>query len=154
MMMVTKMMTESWWLLRGGEGSVGGVVTDSRGGGAAKMVARWRWCCGGLEMVETKVMMAWCADCGGSSSRWWCDVDGGRDGVGVESGRRRRLVVYVLTSLMPKLVKDATVEAIRKREKWENDDYICRGHILNDMSDSLFDVYTNVELAKGVVGFT
>nr|GEV72242.1 zinc finger, CCHC-type [Tanacetum cinerariifolium] len=29
-----------------------------------------------------------------------------------------------------------------------NDDYICRGHILNGMSDSLFDVYTNVELAK------
>nr|GEW40885.1 putative zinc finger, CCHC-type [Tanacetum cinerariifolium] len=57
-------------------------------------------------------------------------------------------VVYVLTTLMPKLVKDATVEAIRKKEKCENDDYICRGHILNGMSDSLFDIYTNVELAK------
>nr|GEV16136.1 RNA-directed DNA polymerase, eukaryota, reverse transcriptase zinc-binding domain protein [Tanacetum cinerariifolium] len=34
------------------------------------------------------------------------------------------------------------------RAKWENDDYICRGHILNGMSDSLFDVYTNVESAK------
>nr|GEV63269.1 zinc finger, CCHC-type [Tanacetum cinerariifolium] len=31
--------------------------------------------------------------------------------------------------------------------KWKNDDYICRC-ILNGMSDSLFDVYTNVELAK------
>ncbi|GJS86460.1 zinc finger, CCHC-type containing protein [Tanacetum coccineum] len=40
------------------------------------------------------------------------------------------------------------VEAIRIRAKWENDDYICRGHILNGMSDSLFDVYTNVESAK------
>ncbi|GJY91339.1 zinc finger, CCHC-type containing protein [Tanacetum coccineum] len=57
-------------------------------------------------------------------------------------------VVYVLTTLMPELLKDATVEAIRIRAKWENDDYICRGHILNVMSDSLFDVYTNVELAK------
>nr|GEY67436.1 hypothetical protein [Tanacetum cinerariifolium] len=37
---------------------------------------------------------------------------------------------------------------IRIRAKWENDDYICRGHILNGMSDSLFDVYTNVESAK------
>ncbi|GJX18499.1 putative disease resistance RPP13-like protein 1 [Tanacetum coccineum] len=46
------------------------------------------------------------------------------------------------------IVEDATVEAIRIRAKWENDDYICRGHILNGMSDSLFDVYTNVELAK------
>ncbi|GJY95048.1 hypothetical protein Tco_0511409 [Tanacetum coccineum] len=57
-------------------------------------------------------------------------------------------VVYVLTTLMPELLEDATVEAIRIREKWDNDDYICRGHILNGMSDSLFDVYTNVESAK------
>ncbi|GJZ04214.1 hypothetical protein Tco_0537489 [Tanacetum coccineum] len=49
---------------------------------------------------------------------------------------------------MAELLEDATVEAIRIRAKWENDDYICRGHILNGMSDSLFDVYTNVESAK------
>ncbi|GJY93428.1 ribonuclease H-like domain-containing protein [Tanacetum coccineum] len=41
-------------------------------------------------------------------------------------------VVYVLTTPMPELLEDATVEAIRIRAKWENDDYICRGHILND----------------------
>nr|GEW35691.1 hypothetical protein [Tanacetum cinerariifolium] len=57
-------------------------------------------------------------------------------------------VVYVLTTPMPELLKDATVKAIRIRVKWENDDYICMGHILNGMSDSLFDVYTNVESAK------
>nr|GEX65202.1 hypothetical protein [Tanacetum cinerariifolium] len=49
---------------------------------------------------------------------------------------------------MPELLEDETVEAIRIRAKWENDDYICRGHILNGISDSLFYVYTNVELAK------
>nr|GEU31340.1 zinc finger, CCHC-type [Tanacetum cinerariifolium] len=49
---------------------------------------------------------------------------------------------------MPKLLEDATVEAIRIRSKWENNDDICRGHILNGMSDSLFDVYMNVESAK------
>nr|GEV21868.1 hypothetical protein [Tanacetum cinerariifolium] len=57
-------------------------------------------------------------------------------------------VVYVLTTPMPELLEDATMEAIRIRAKWENDDYICRGHILNGMFDSLFDVYTNVESAK------
>nr|GFB14484.1 zinc finger, CCHC-type [Tanacetum cinerariifolium] len=41
-------------------------------------------------------------------------------------------VVYVLTTPMKKLLEDATVEAIRIRAKWKNDDYICRGHILND----------------------
>ena len=30
----------------------------------------------------------------------------------------------------------------------ENDDYICRGHILNGMLDRRFDVYQNVESAK------
>nr|GEV98901.1 zinc finger, CCHC-type [Tanacetum cinerariifolium] len=35
---------------------------------------------------------------------------------------------------MPKLMEDSTVEAIRIRAKWENDDYICRGHILNEES--------------------
>nr|GEV83579.1 zinc finger, CCHC-type [Tanacetum cinerariifolium] len=57
-------------------------------------------------------------------------------------------VVYMLTTLMPELMEDATVEAIRIRAKWENDDYIYRGDILNYMSDSLFNVYTNVESAK------
>nr|GEY50310.1 zinc finger, CCHC-type [Tanacetum cinerariifolium] len=49
---------------------------------------------------------------------------------------------------MPELVEYATMEAIRIRAKWENDDYIYKGHILNGMSDSLFDVYTNVKSAK------
>nr|GFA15201.1 hypothetical protein [Tanacetum cinerariifolium] len=61
-------------------------------------------------------------------------------------------VVYVLTTLMPELLEDATVETIRIKAKWENDDYICRGHILNGMSDSLFDAYTNVESAKELWG--
>nr|GFD21126.1 zinc finger, CCHC-type [Tanacetum cinerariifolium] len=57
-------------------------------------------------------------------------------------------VVYVLTAPMPELLEDSTVEVIRIRVKWENDDYICRCYILNGMSDSLFDVYTNVESAE------
>ncbi|GKB63761.1 zinc finger, CCHC-type containing protein [Tanacetum coccineum] len=57
-------------------------------------------------------------------------------------------VVYVLTTLMTELLEDDTVEVIKRRSKWENDDYICRGHILNGMSDPLFDIYQNVESAK------
>ncbi|KAG7594245.1 hypothetical protein ISN45_Aa01g030140 [Arabidopsis thaliana x Arabidopsis arenosa] len=44
--------------------------------------------------------------------------------------------------------ENVSVEETRKQLKWENDDYICCGHILNGMSDSLFDVYQNVESAK------
>nr|KAJ0206517.1 hypothetical protein LSAT_V11C500250200 [Lactuca sativa] len=60
-------------------------------------------------------------------------------------------VVYVLSTPMPVLpesVEDEPLEATRRRSKWENDDYICRGHILNGMSDSLFDIYQNFEYAK------
>ncbi|GJS25420.1 zinc finger, CCHC-type containing protein [Tanacetum coccineum] len=41
-------------------------------------------------------------------------------------------VVYVLSTLMPELLENDMVEGIRRRSKWENDNYICRGHILND----------------------
>ncbi|GAU31358.1 hypothetical protein TSUD_19030 [Trifolium subterraneum] len=57
-------------------------------------------------------------------------------------------VVYVLSTPIPELEEDETVENLRRRSKWENDDYICRGHILNGMSDPLFDIYQNVESAK------
>ncbi|GKC94260.1 zinc finger, CCHC-type containing protein, partial [Tanacetum coccineum] len=58
-------------------------------------------------------------------------------------------VVYVLTTPMPKDGGDnPTVEQVRKRAKLDNDDYICRGLILNGMSDSLFDIYQNIESSK------
>ena len=41
-----------------------------------------------------------------------------------------------------------TLVVIRKRCKWANNDYIYRGHILNGMSDALFDIYQNVESTK------
>ncbi|GJU30794.1 zinc finger, CCHC-type containing protein [Tanacetum coccineum] len=58
-------------------------------------------------------------------------------------------VVYVLTTPMPEDGGDnPTVEQVRKRAKWDNDDYVCRGLILNGMSDPLFDIYQNVESSK------
>ncbi|GKE63248.1 hypothetical protein Tco_1513615 [Tanacetum coccineum] len=57
-------------------------------------------------------------------------------------------VVYVLSTPSPVWSENETLEMTRKRMKWENDDYICCGHILNGMSDSLFDIYQNAESAK------
>ncbi|GJR17714.1 hypothetical protein Tco_0966241, partial [Tanacetum coccineum] len=45
-------------------------------------------------------------------------------------------VAYVLSTPMPEFVEDEPLEQTRKRCEWENDDYICRGHILNDMSNA------------------
>ncbi|GJV11718.1 zinc finger, CCHC-type containing protein [Tanacetum coccineum] len=49
-------------------------------------------------------------------------------------------VAYVLTKPYPKESKNKTLVASRERLKFENDDFICLGHILNAMSDSLFGV--------------
>ncbi|GJX43402.1 zinc finger, CCHC-type containing protein [Tanacetum coccineum] len=58
-------------------------------------------------------------------------------------------VVYVLTTPMPEDGGDnPTVDQVKKRAKWDNDDYVCRGLILNGMSNSLFDTYQNVETSK------
>ncbi|GJU36423.1 hypothetical protein Tco_1184777 [Tanacetum coccineum] len=41
-------------------------------------------------------------------------------------------MVYVLTTPILEDCENATVEQIRKSAKWDNDDYVCRGLILND----------------------
>ncbi|GJX93795.1 hypothetical protein Tco_0348381 [Tanacetum coccineum] len=57
-------------------------------------------------------------------------------------------VVNALTTPILKDGENATVEQLRKRAKWDNDDYAYRGLILNGMSDPLFDIYQNVESSK------
>nr|GFB33173.1 retrovirus-related Pol polyprotein from transposon TNT 1-94 [Tanacetum cinerariifolium] len=59
-------------------------------------------------------------------------------------------VVYVLSTPSPIWSENETLETTRKRMKWENDDYICRGHILNGMSNSLFDIYQNAKSTKAL----
>nr|GEU47784.1 zinc finger, CCHC-type [Tanacetum cinerariifolium] len=60
-------------------------------------------------------------------------------------------VVYVLRTPAPEYVENEALDQTRKRCKWDNDDYICRGNILNDMSDALFDVYQKLKSAKEMV---
>ncbi|GLU19483.1 hypothetical protein SLE2022_357320 [Rubroshorea leprosula] len=57
-------------------------------------------------------------------------------------------IVYVLTDARPEENENKTLQDTRKRKKWENDDYVCRGCILNGMSDSLFDTYVHESTAK------
>ncbi|GKC58815.1 zinc finger, CCHC-type containing protein [Tanacetum coccineum] len=63
-------------------------------------------------------------------------------------------VVYVLTTLIPEDDgDDPTVEQVRKRNEWDNDDYVSRGLILKGMSDFLFDIYRNVDSSKELWDF-
>ncbi|GKG26354.1 hypothetical protein Tco_0399500, partial [Tanacetum coccineum] len=48
---------------------------------------------------------------------------------GVDFRRWQKKMHFLLSSMS--VVYDATVEQIRKRAKWDNDDYVCRGLILN-----------------------
>ncbi|CAM8877700.1 unnamed protein product [Rhodiola kirilowii] len=57
-------------------------------------------------------------------------------------------VVYVLSTPCPEIGDDGSVVDFRQLSKWENDDYIARGHILNRMFDPLFDLYQNAESVK------
>ena len=57
-------------------------------------------------------------------------------------------VVHVLSADVPTEKEGETVEETRQRVKWVNDDYICHGHILNGLSDPLFDIYLDIETSK------
>ena len=57
-------------------------------------------------------------------------------------------VAYVLKTPYPEEQENETLAQTRERTKWENDDYICKGHILNALADSLFEIYQLVETAK------
>src|ERR1044072_9035722 len=57
-------------------------------------------------------------------------------------------VVYVLNTIRQAEKEDETVAETRERQKWDNDDYICMGHILNGMSDSVFEIYQSSNSAK------
>lgn len=57
-------------------------------------------------------------------------------------------VAYVITTTKPEDKEDETLEKTRRRNKWENNDFICQGHILNGMKNSLFDVDQVHEYAK------
>ncbi|KAL0428490.1 UNVERIFIED_CONTAM: hypothetical protein Slati_3023800 [Sesamum latifolium] len=59
-------------------------------------------------------------------------------------------VVYVLSTPIPELYGGRNSSKLAGEASGENDDYICRGHILNGMSDILFDIYQNVESAKAL----
>nr|GEV46925.1 zinc finger, CCHC-type [Tanacetum cinerariifolium] len=54
-------------------------------------------------------------------------------------------VVYVLTTHIPDDGDDAIMDQIRKRAKWDNDDYVCRGLILNDKHQLKFNIHKDAK---------
>ncbi|XP_052887971.1 uncharacterized protein LOC128296584 [Gossypium arboreum] len=61
-------------------------------------------------------------------------------------------IAYVLDTLRPEETENESVATTRERQKWDNTDYMCMGHILNGLSDGLFDTYQNEDIAKELWG--
>ena len=62
-------------------------------------------------------------------------------------------VFYVLDKDLKTLEEpkeDDTQEVVKERKKHEEDELICRGHILNALSNRLYDLYTNTKTAKKI----
>ncbi|KAK3026780.1 hypothetical protein RJ639_040258 [Escallonia herrerae] len=60
-------------------------------------------------------------------------------------------VYYVIVNPRPPEPDENEEESVaktRERLRWDQDDEICRGHILNGMSNTLFDAYHAVKTAK------
>ena len=53
---------------------------------------------------------------------------------------------------LPEPKEDDTVEVAAKMKKMEEDVLICRGHILNALSDRLYDLYTNTHSVREIWG--
>lgn len=62
-------------------------------------------------------------------------------------------VVRVLTTPRPMDVAEGEEELLanqRERAKWDQDDYICKGHICNAMFDTLFDIYHEMKTSNEI----
>ena len=62
-------------------------------------------------------------------------------------------IFYILDpalALLPEPKEDDTTEVVEKRKKREEDEIICRGHILNALSDRLYDLYSNTHSAREI----
>ena len=51
---------------------------------------------------------------------------------------------------IPEPTEEDTEERRAKRKKRQEDELICRGHILNALSDRLYDLYTSAQSAREV----
>ncbi|XP_050916151.1 uncharacterized protein LOC127131267 [Lathyrus oleraceus] len=62
-------------------------------------------------------------------------------------------IQYVLDpdlEAIPEPTENDTIEVKKERKKRKEDELLCRGHILNTLSDRLYDLYTNTASAKEI----
>ena len=59
--------------------------------------------------------------------------------------------VLDLNLMLFPIASDEDIDEIKaQRKKWEKDKLICKGHILNTLSNHLYDLYTSLKLPKEI----
>ena len=62
-------------------------------------------------------------------------------------------IFYVLDlelAVIPEPTEEDTEERRAERKKWQEDELICRRHILNALSDRLYDLYTSTQSTREI----
>ena len=62
-------------------------------------------------------------------------------------------ICYVLDPTLPDLpapTPEDNEQLMANRKKRENDELLCRGHILNNLSDRLYDLFTSISSPKEI----
>ena len=62
-------------------------------------------------------------------------------------------ILYILDTALaplPEPKEDDTIEVVAKMKMREEDELICRGHILNALFNRVYDLYTNTHSAKEI----
>ncbi|XP_050916678.1 uncharacterized protein LOC127131822 [Lathyrus oleraceus] len=81
---------------------------------------------------------------------------------GINFSRWQGKITFLLTALkihyvldpdltpIPEQTEDDTDEVKKERKKQKEDELLCRGHILNTLSDRLYDLYTDTQSATEI----
>ena len=62
-------------------------------------------------------------------------------------------IFYILNPVLapiPKPKEDDTAKVVAKRKKMEEEEFICRSHNLNSLSNRLYDLYTNTHSTREI----
>ena len=67
-------------------------------------------------------------------------------GLSWKGGTHPESIAYVLIEPCPD--REEKLGGLYARKKWKEDDYLCRGHILNLVADNIYSLYSDTQTAR------
>ncbi|OIT38297.1 hypothetical protein A4A49_63568, partial [Nicotiana attenuata] len=59
-------------------------------------------------------------------------------------------IFYVLDPMLPAMSEPTEEDTKAERKKRQDDELLCRGHILNTLTDRLYDLYSNLKSPREI----